>query len=85
MGRRVDPSWSLSYYLFQQVFHDWSNKDRSMCYPVCGMVNITYPLLLNEKITHLVAVVGFLFHYVNGPLPYVRRHITVNKMCRVRR
>ena len=23
--------------------------------------------------------------FLNGPLPYVRRHITINKMCRVRR
>ena len=21
----------------------------------------------------------FLYHYLNGPLPYVRRHITINK------
>ena len=26
-----------------------------------------------------VAAAGFLSHYLNGPLPYVRRHITVNK------
>ena len=28
----VDP---LSYFSFQPVFHDWCNKDRGMCYPVC--------------------------------------------------
>ena len=28
----VDP---LSYFLFQPVFHDWCNKGRGMCYPVC--------------------------------------------------
>ena len=34
----------------QQVFHDWCNKSCGMCYPVCGMVYIKYPLLLIVKI-----------------------------------
>ena len=42
----VDP---LSYFLFQPVFHDWCNKGRGMCYPVCGMVHIKEPLLLIGK------------------------------------
>ena len=42
----VDP---LSYFSFQPVLHDWCNKGRSMCYPVCGMVHIKEPLLLIEK------------------------------------
>ena len=48
MGRRIDPSWvdPSSYFSFQPVFHDWCNKDRGMCYPVCGMVHIKKPLLL---------------------------------------
>ena len=36
----------LSYFSFQPVLHDWCNKGRSMCYPVCGMVHIKEPLLL---------------------------------------
>ena len=32
-----------------------------------------------------VAAAGFLTRYLSGPLPYVWRHITVNKMCWVRR
>ena len=24
---------------------------------------------------------GFISQYLNSPLPYVQRHITVNKMC----
>ena len=36
----VDP---LSYFLFQPVLHDWCNKGRGMCYPVCGMVHIKNP------------------------------------------
>ena len=30
----VDP---LSYFSFQPVLHDWCNKGRGMCYPVCVM------------------------------------------------
>ena len=47
-------------------------------YPVCGMVHIKETLLL-IAITH-VAAVGFLSLYLNGPLPYVQRHITVYKI-----
>ena len=42
----VDP---LSYFSFQPVLHDWSNKSCGMCYPVCGMVHIKEPLLSIEK------------------------------------
>ena len=42
----VDP---LSYLSFQPVLHDWCNKGRGMCYPVCGMVHIKEPLLLIGK------------------------------------
>ena len=38
----VDP---LSYFSFQPVLHDWCNKGRGMCYPVCGMVHIKEPSL----------------------------------------
>ena len=42
----VDP-WS--YFSFQPVLHDWCNKGRGMCYPVCGMVHIKEHLLLIGK------------------------------------
>ena len=51
-----------------------------MYYPVCGMMHIIEPLLQTERVAY-VAAAGFLSRYLNGPLPYVRRHITVNKMC----
>ena len=63
----MDP---LSYFSFQPVLHDWCNKGCGICYPVCGMTHIKDPLLLIGKSS-----------YLNRPLPYVRRHITVNKMC----
>ena len=39
----------------------------------------------NWKVVHVMAVVGFFSHYVGGSLLHVRRHITVNKICGVRR
>ena len=57
----VDP---LGYFSFQPVIHDWCNKGRVMCYPVCGMVHIKETLLLIGKsslcggrITHTTAFV----------------------------
>ena len=59
----VDP---LSYFSFQPVLHDWCNKGRGMCYPVCGMVHIKEPLLLIDKSSPCGGS-GFLSHYQNGP------------------
>ena len=73
----VDP---LSYLSYQPVLHDWFNKGCGICYPVCGMVHIKEPLLLIGK-SSLCGVSGFLSRYLNGPLPYVRCHITINEMC----
>ena len=46
MGRRIDPSCGEPIELF---LHDWCNKGRGICYPVCGMVHIKEPLLLIAK------------------------------------
>ena len=53
----VDP---LSYFSFQPGLHDWCNKGRGMCYPVCGMVHIKEPLLLIDK-SSLCGDSGFPF------------------------
>ena len=45
---------------FQPVLHDWCNKGRGMCYPVCGMVHIKEPLLLLDK-SSLCGGSGFPF------------------------
>ena len=50
----------LSYFSFQPVLHDWCNKGRGMCYPVCGMVHIKEPLLLIDK-SSLCGGSGFPF------------------------
>ena len=50
MGRRIDPSCGpIELFLFQPLLHDWCNKGRAMCYPVCEMVHIKEPLLLIGK------------------------------------
>ena len=59
----MDP---LIYVSFQPVLHNWCNKGRGVCYPVCGMVYIKEPLLLIGIVAH-VAAAGFLSHYRNGP------------------
>ena len=70
----VDP---LSYFSFQLVLHDWCNKGRGMCYPVCGMVHIKEPLLLIDK-SSLCGGSGFPFSLSEWSLticlmPYNRR------------
>ena len=62
----------LSYFSFLSVLRDWCNKGLGMCYSVCGMVHIKEPLLLDGKSSRCSG-------YLNGPLPYVPRHITVLK------
>ena len=69
--------YPLSYFSFQLVFHDWCNKGRGMCYPLCGMVNIKEPLLLIDK-SSLCGGSGFHFSLSEWSLticltPYNRR------------
>ena len=74
----VDP---LSYFSFKPVLHDWCNKGRGMCYPVCGMVYIKQTLLLIRKSRPFSGSKGFLCRYLSGPVSYVQCHITINKIC----
>ena len=46
--------------VFVGFLHDWCNKGRGMCYPVCGMVHIKEPLLLIGK-SSLCGGSGFPF------------------------
>ena len=59
------------------LFHDWCNKGRGMCYPVCGMVHIKEPLLLIDK-SSLCGGSGFPFSLSEWSfticlMPYNRR------------
>ena len=80
----VDP---LSYFSFQPVLHDWYNKGRDMCYPICGMVHIKEPLMLIGK-SSLCGGSGFPFSLSEWSLticlmPYNRRQnvlsVSLNK------
>ena len=79
MGRRINPSWGgpIELFSFQPELHDWYNKGRCMCYPVCGMVHIKEPLLLIGK-SSLCGGSGFPFSLSEWSLticmtPYNRR------------
>ena len=53
----VDP---LSYFTFlQPVLHDWCNKERGMCDPVCAIMHIKQPLLLIGKSSPCISGSGF--------------------------
>ena len=39
----------LSNFPFQPVLHNWCNKGRVMCYPVCGTVHNKITLAANRK------------------------------------
>ena len=53
------------------ILHDWCNKGRGVCYPVCGMVHIKDPLLLIGKSSPCNGGSGIHTHYLSDPLPYV--------------
>ena len=73
----VDP---LSYFSFRPVLHDWCNKGRGMCYPVCGMVHIKEPLLLIDK-SSLCGGSGFPFSLSEWSLTICLTPYNVDKMC----
>ena len=62
------PYMPLSYFLFQPVLHDWFNKGRGMCFPVCVMVSLI------GKSSPCRGGSGFPLS-LSGPLPHVRSHI----------
>ena len=73
----------LSYFSFHPVLHDWCNKGRGMCYPLCGMVHIKEPLLLIDK-SSLCGGSGFPFSLSEWSLticltPYNVPYILVDK------
>ena len=60
-------------------------QNRGMYYPVRVIEHIKESLLLIEKSSPCIGGSGFtLSCSISCPLPYVRRHITVNKMCLMR-
>ena len=76
MSHISDP---LSYFSFLPVLHDWCNKGRGMCYPVCGMVHIKEPLLLFGKSSPYggsgfpLSLSEWSFTIILCPTPYNRK------------
>ena len=75
----VDP-FNLS---FQPVLHDLYNKGHGIFLSCLWDGAVTRFLAANRKVAQVVVAAGFLSSYLNGPLPYARHHITVNKMYRM--
>ena len=67
-----------SYFSFKPALHDWCNKCRGTCNPVCGMVHIKDPLLLIEKSSPCVGESRILlslseWSFTICPTPYNRK------------
>ena len=69
----------LRYFSFQPMLHDWCNKDRGMCYPVCGMMHIKEPLLLIGK-SSLCGDSGFPLSLSEWSFTICLTQCNVNKM-----
>ena len=68
MGRRIDSSW-------------WANLAISHS-SQCSMTGVTKAVvcaILSSEIVRAVVAAGFLSSYMNGHLPYIRRHIILLK------
>ena len=81
---KKNPTWSLCLSLTELgrkegnvLFNDALNTFYLRLYGIRHMVKDHSD---STKVAH-VAAAGFLSRYLNGPLPYVCHHITINKMC----
>ena len=81
MGCRIDPSWWIHWAISLSSQCSMTGVTKAMvCIRLSCLWDDAYKITLaaNRKVAH-VAAAGFLSRYLNGPLPYVWRHITVNK------
>ena len=69
-----------TYFSIQPVLHDWCNKGRGMCYPVCGMMHTKESLLLIGK-SSPYGDSGFSLSLSEWSFTILSFTITVNKMC----
>ena len=77
MGCRINPSWGGPIELFLVPASAPRLVQQRPWYVLSCLWDGAYKRTLAAN----VATAGFLSRYLNGPLPYVRRHITINKMC----
>ena len=73
--RRID---LLNYFSFQPVHHDWGNKDRGMCYPVCGMVHIKHFLSQKSYVKQMSYVSLTNCQHLQGKQNLKHRSLIIN-------
>ena len=82
MGRRIDPSWWTYWAISRSSQCSTTGVTKAVvCVILSGMMHIKEPLLLIGKNSPCGGSGFPLSCYLNSPLPYVWRHITINKMC----
>ena len=83
MGCRIDPSRGgpRELFLVPAMLHDWCNKGRGVCYPVCGMVHIKEPLLLIGKSSPCGSS-GFTFSLSEWSLAIWRQTCLISYNCK---
>ena len=82
MGRRIDPTFGGPIELYLVTASARRLVQQRPWYVQSCLWDGAYKRTLaaiSERVAH-VAAACFLSRYLNGPLPYVRRHITVNKI-----
>ena len=62
-GRKEEP---IELFLVPTVLHDWCNKGRGICYPVCEMMHIKEPLLLIGKRKEMSYLTTHSTHFIYG-------------------
>ena len=87
MGRRINPSWWNHWAIFLVPASTPRLVQQMPWYVLYCMWDDAYKRILaaNRRRVANVAGADFFSLYRSGPLPYVRRHIKVNKMCWMRR
>ena len=86
--------FSLTYFSFQPLLHDWCNKSRSRCYSICEMEHIKEPLLLigvgsgvfylfNVSMTELNKKYLFIYLFQDGTKSMMKRlkRLKFHKRC----
>ena len=78
--------WVVGSIIHWAIFHSSQCSMTSVTKAVvCAILSVGWctqknPYCWSERVAH-VAAAGFISCYLNGSLPYVWCHITVNKMC----
>ena len=61
-------SGHIGNFSFLPVPHDWCNKDRGKCYPVCWMMDIKETLLLIGKSSLCGGVIRVVLYHMSDAI-----------------